>query len=155
MENHHSKSEQVHLTPLDHIVLQNGGHTSNTERLPIFLQKSKFDKPPGFGDLQYQIGRLRQEIAWYQEGHESLMGLFFETRDNYRDLRNCLKDMEHQSENARDQTVVFKKNIEYVSDMIQRSLQRVSHRLSTSENRLLQSLGIDLDDTVEQDIVVV
>ncbi|KAJ6088217.1 hypothetical protein N7486_009478 [Penicillium sp. IBT 16267x] len=78
------------LTPVDHIILKNGGQTVNTERLPIYLQTSKAARPPRFQDLQHDIGRLRQELAWHQEVQEALMGLFCDTREVYRLIHKAL-----------------------------------------------------------------
>jgi len=77
------------LNQLDHI-LQDGVHRLNTERLPIYLEAPMNVNPPHFGDLQQEIVRLRQELAWHQEAKEALMGLFGDTREVYRLLQKAL-----------------------------------------------------------------
>lgn len=84
------ESDSIMLTPLDHIILKNGGQTVNTERLPIYLQISKTDRPPRFQDLHHEIGRLRQELAWHQEVQQALMSLFCDTREVYRQIHQAL-----------------------------------------------------------------
>lgn len=142
----------ITLTPLDHIVLKNGGQTANTERLPVHLQASKTDRPPHFQDLHHEIGRLRQELAWHQEVHQALMGLFCDTREVYRMIHKALLKA---SAHYKDQTALqLAKDTQGAGFLLRESLQRVSRRLSESDSHLLEALGIALDDTSERDITV-
>ncbi|KAJ6076842.1 hypothetical protein N7499_008823 [Penicillium canescens] len=142
----------IPLNALDHI-LQDGVHTLNIERLPIYLEAPTNVNARHFGDLQQEIVRLRQELAWHQEAKEALMGLFGDTREIYRLLQKALIKArvqhggdKHFSELAND--------AQDASFLLRQCLQRASHRLSESESRLLEALGISLDDTNGRDITV-
>jgi hypothetical protein len=64
-----ANSQRIKLSRLDHIILQYSRKTNNTERLPIYLQESKYKQPPTFDELQREIGRLQEEIAFHQDAH--------------------------------------------------------------------------------------
>lgn len=148
-----SSSEMNELTRLDHIILQSGRKTVNTERLPIFLQISKDERPPSLHELQLEIGRLREEVALHQEAQATLMKLFGDTRDVYKFLREALRKA--SSLNTRDPGFLeLAFNVRDAGLMIQESLQEVSEGLTVSESKFLQALGISLDDTKGKDFSV-
>ncbi|KAJ5178861.1 hypothetical protein N7492_002071 [Penicillium capsulatum] len=124
------------------------------ERLPLYLQKSKHDPPPTFEDLQYEIGRLRQEVALHQEAQEAFMGLFSDTREVYQLLRDAL--IKASSRHCREPAFLeLAYDTQSIGLSIRQCLQRTSHRLSTSESRLLCALGIYLDDTASKDCIFI
>jgi predicted nucleic acid-binding protein len=143
-------SEVTELTRLDHIILQNGGKTVNTERLPIFLQISKNERSPTLEELQFEVGRLRQEVALHQEAQKTLMKLFNDTIDVYQLLREALRKA--ASRCTRDTSFLeLAYNVQDAGLMIQESLHGVSEKLTISESKFLQTLGISLDDTKGKD----
>jgi hypothetical protein len=138
--------------PLGH-TLQDGVHTLNIERLPIYLEAPTSANARHFDDLQQEIIRLRQELAWNQEAKEALMGLFGDTREIYRLLQKALLKARVQNSGGNP----FSKLVNDAQDasfLLRQCLQQVSHRLSDSESRLLEALGISLDDTNGRDITV-
>lgn len=146
-------SEVTDITRLDHIILQSGGRTVNTERLPIFLQLSKNERPPSLHELQFEIGRLREEVALHQEAQAALMKLFRASRDVYELLREALQKASLLD--TRDPGFLeLAFNVRDAGLMIQENLQQVSERLTVSESKFLQALGISLDDTEGKDFSV-
>ncbi|KAL4924645.1 uncharacterized protein BDV17DRAFT_284576 [Aspergillus undulatus] len=64
------------ITPTDHKVLGYGGTTSNIERLPSRLQRSKrssTDLHQQLEDLAYEISYLRAELQWQRESRQALL----------------------------------------------------------------------------------
>lgn len=147
-------SEVTELTRLDHIIFQSGRKTVNTERLPIFLEISKNEKPPTLEELQFEIGRLRQEVALHQEAQETLMKLFSDTKNVYNLLREALTRASSQSTRDTGAFLELACNVQDAGLMVQESLHEVSEKLTISENKLLEALGISLDDTKEKDFSV-
>lgn len=145
-----SNSQRTELTRLDHIILQYRGMTNNTKRLPIYLQKSKHEQPPTFEELQREIRRLRQEIAFHQEVLQALMPLFNNTREVYRLLRDALQKASPYC-NGEPAFLELAYNAQDAGLLIRQSLQNASKGLSSSEGRLLQAFGIILDDTSGKD----
>ncbi|KAJ6142213.1 hypothetical protein N7497_011312 [Penicillium chrysogenum] len=161
-----------------HHILQSGVHTLNTERLPIYLEAPTNVKPtnvkptnvkptnvkptnvkptnvnaPHLGDIQQELLRLRQELAWHQEAKEALLGLFGDTREVYRLLQKApLKaSVQHSGDNCFSELV---NDAQHAGFLLRQCLQRASYRLSESESHLLEALGISLDDTNGRDITV-
>lgn len=147
-------SEVTELTRLDHIILQSGGRTVNTERLPIFLEISKNERSPSLEELQFEIGRLRQEVALHQEAQETLMKLFSDTKNVYNLLRGALTRASSQSTRDTGGFLELAYNVQDAGLMIQESLHEVSEKLTISESKLLEALGISLDDTKGKDFSV-
>ncbi|KAJ5882274.1 uncharacterized protein N7529_000946 [Penicillium soppii] len=137
---------------LDHI-LQNGVHTLNTERLPIYLEASRNFNASYLSDLQQEVVRLRQESAWHQELKEAFIGLFRDAREVYRLLQKALLKarVQHGGENPLSELV---NNAQDAGFLLQQCLQRASHISSESESHLLEALGISLDDTNARDITL-
>jgi predicted RNA-binding Zn ribbon-like protein len=145
-----TNTQRAELTRLDHIILQYGGKTNNTERLPIFLEKSKHEQALSFEELQRDIGRLREEVAFHQEAQQALMTLFSDTREVYRLLRDALqKASPYYNEEPAFLELAY--SAQDAGLLIRHSLQKASQRLSSSEGRLLQAFGIILDDTSGKD----
>ncbi|CRL22213.1 unnamed protein product [Penicillium camemberti] len=146
-----------------HHILQSGVHTLNTERLPIYLEAPTNVKPtnvkptnvnaPHLGDIQQDLLRLRQELAWHQEAKEALLGLFGDTREVYRLLQKALlkASVQHSGDNCFSELV---NDAQHAGFLLRQCLQRASYRLSESESHLLEALGISLDDTNGRDITV-
>lgn len=145
-----ANSQRAELTRLDHIILQYGGKTNNTERLPIYLQKSKHEQPPTFKELQREIRRLREEVAFHQDAQQALMPLFSDTREVYRLLRDALQKASPYC-NGEPAFLELAYHTQDASLLIRQSLQKVSQRLSSSKDRFLQAFGIILDDTSGKD----
>ncbi|GKZ51806.1 hypothetical protein AbraIFM66951_007258 [Aspergillus brasiliensis] len=145
--------EDIEITTLDHIISQHGQKTVNIERLPSHLQKSKLDDPPTVRDLQREIGRLRQEIAFYQEVQKALLASFEGGREAYRVLRDALEPASvHQDLAQAFTTLAY--GARKAGIVIRQSLQTTSERLATSESDLLRSLEIPLDDSSEKDYTI-
>ncbi|KAE8423656.1 hypothetical protein BDV36DRAFT_306159 [Aspergillus pseudocaelatus] len=143
----------VEITILDHIISQNGQKTVNIERLPSQLQKSKLDAPPTVQDLQREIGRLRQEIAFYQEAQKALLASFEGSREAYRLLRDTLEAVVlHQDLGRAFMSLAY--SARKAGTVIQQSLRHTSEQLATSEGHLLRSLGISLDDSSTKDYTI-
>lgn len=137
---------------LDHI-LQSSVHTLNTERLPIYLEAPTNVNAPHLGDIQQELLRLRQELAWHQEAKEALLGLFGDTREVYRLLQKALLKarVQHSGDNYFSELV---NDAQHAGFLLRQCLQRASYRLSESESHLLEALGISLDDTNRRDVTV-
>lgn len=138
--------------PSNHIP-QSRVHTLNTERLPIYLEAATNVNGPHFSDLQQELVRLRQELAWHQEAKEALMDLFGDTRDTYRLLQKALLNarVHHSGDNSFSELVHY---VQHAGFLLRQCLQRVSYRLSESESCLLETLGISLDDSNGRDITL-
>jgi hypothetical protein len=137
-------------TPLDYLVSKHGQKTVNTERLPYQLKQSKFDPPPTLDDLQREIGRLRHEVAFHHESHRSMLRLFNDARDIYRQLQQALQLASQQNELS-DAFILVSSATQKAAATIQSSLSCVSDRLAACEAQFLLSLNIPLDDTKRND----
>ncbi|BAE61481.1 unnamed protein product [Aspergillus oryzae RIB40] len=92
------------ITPQDHLILQNGGTSSNIERLQSRLQQSKL--PPRslkkrVEDLAYENSYLKAELAWHTETKHALLQfreemytMFHRMEDALVELKNCLRNAE-------------------------------------------------------------
>ncbi|KAF5862043.1 hypothetical protein ETB97_012189 [Aspergillus alliaceus] len=135
---------------LDHIIFQNGGSTVNIDRLPGSLQKTKTEQPPTVEDLYREIGRLREEVAFYQETHHAMMGLFEETREAYRLLRDALQAASlHQDLPHAFMSVTY--SARKAGTAMQKALREASDKVAVCEKQFLRSFGISLDDTSTRD----
>jgi hypothetical protein len=141
------------ITALDHLISQNGHITVNVERLPSYLKQSKRHPASTIPDLQREIGRLRQEIAFHQEAHVSLMKLFGDVREIYRLIQDTLHlaSQQHLLVNA---FILLSSATKRAAANIHASLNRVSEKLAASDARFLLSYGIALDDTNTSDYAV-
>ncbi|GKZ98453.1 hypothetical protein AnigIFM59636_003248 [Aspergillus niger] len=135
--------EDIEITTLDHTIFQHGQKTANIERLPNHLQKSKLEDPPTVRDLQTEIGRLRQEIAFYQEAQKALLASFEGGREAYRVLRDALEPASVHQDLVHAFTALAY-GVQKAGIVIRQSLQTNSERLATSESDLLRSLEIPL-----------
>lgn len=63
------------VTPQDHRILCHGGTSSNLERLPSRLQKSKAPVRGHVEDLAYEISYLKAELSWNIESKQALLQL--------------------------------------------------------------------------------
>lgn len=66
------------ITPQDHEILQHGGTSSNIERLPSRLQRTKsFSRSmkKQIEDLAYEVSYLKAELAWHAESKQALLQL--------------------------------------------------------------------------------
>jgi hypothetical protein len=142
------------LSPLDHLICQSGHKTVNTERLPSCLRQSKLDPPPTMADLQREIGRLRQEVAFHQDAHMSLMRLFNDAREAYRLLQESLylAAQQHELSNA---FILISSTAQKARGIIQSSLNGVSDKLAACEAQFLLSYNIHVDDTSRNDYSII
>ncbi|KAK2731272.1 hypothetical protein FQN57_003539 [Myotisia sp. PD_48] len=73
------KGPCLDITSIDDVIRRNGGMTTSLERLPGQMKKFKGISPPHYHELvesKREIGRLRAEIAYYQDVQRALMSLF-------------------------------------------------------------------------------
>ncbi|EAL87730.1 hypothetical protein V6Z88_003724 [Aspergillus fumigatus] len=72
----YSIAEEV--TPQDHGILCGGGTSSNLERLPSRLQRSKTTSrsmKKQIEDLAYEVSYLKAELLWHSESKQALLQL--------------------------------------------------------------------------------
>lgn len=67
------------ITPIDHLILANGGTTTALERLPHQMQKSKKQPYADVEEMVREIGRLRQEVAHQQDINQAMLELHQKT----------------------------------------------------------------------------
>ncbi|KAA8647905.1 hypothetical protein EYZ11_011478 [Aspergillus tanneri] len=100
------------ITPVDHEILRHGGTSSNIERLPSRLQRSKrasMDVQQQLEDLVYDVSYLRAELQWQKESKQALLQ--------------------------------FQEDMFRIFHMIEDMLVQVTARLHNSEQRYFQLLG--------------
>ncbi|KAL4925806.1 uncharacterized protein BDV17DRAFT_270972 [Aspergillus undulatus] len=141
------------ITLLDHIISQHGHKTVAYERLPSVLQHAKTEPLPTIPDLQREIGRLRYEVIFHKERHESLIKLFSDVRIIYRLIEDSLQTAAQQHR-LHDAFMAISSASQQAALLIQGSLRYTSDRLAASEEQLLDSYGISLDDTHANDYSV-
>jgi hypothetical protein len=102
------------ITPVDHEILRHGGTSSNIERLPSRLQRSKrasTDIRQQLEDLVYDVSYLRAELQWQKESKQALLQ--------------------------------FQEDVFRIFHMIEDMLVQVTARLRDSEQRYFQVLGFE------------
>ncbi|KAF5861171.1 hypothetical protein ETB97_000545 [Aspergillus alliaceus] len=102
------------VTPVDHEILRHGGTSSNIERLPSRLQRSKrvsTDLRRQLEDLTYDVSNLRAELQWQKESKQALLQ--------------------------------FQEDVFRIFHMIEDMLVQVTARLRDSEQRYFQVLGFE------------
>ncbi|KAL4893420.1 hypothetical protein BDV59DRAFT_193232 [Aspergillus ambiguus] len=100
----YSISEEI--TPQDHQILRNGGTSSNIERLPSRLQRSKTifgSKTRYIENLTYEISYLKAELRWHTESKHALLqlqeemyGLFHKMEDALVKVNTRLQEAEQR-----------------------------------------------------------
>ncbi|KAL4993996.1 hypothetical protein BDV10DRAFT_12533 [Aspergillus recurvatus] len=141
------------LSLLDHVISQHGHKTVDYERLPSVLKHTKTEPPPTIVDLQRDIGRLRHEVLFHKERHESLLKLYNDVRHIYRLIEGSLQAAAQQ-EHLHDAFISVSSTSQQAARMIKASLRYTSGRLAAAEAQLLDSYGIALDDTHAKDYTV-
>jgi hypothetical protein len=132
-------------THLDHVISQHGHKTVNLERLPQYLKKSKSEPRPTIEDLQREIGRLRQEIAYQEESNRSLMHLHQCAREAYGILHESLQTGLFQG-SANHRSLSLYSAARKSELWLKKALRHVSEQFAASEARLLESYKISLED---------
>ncbi|KAL3459622.1 hypothetical protein BJX64DRAFT_279123 [Aspergillus heterothallicus] len=64
------------VTPQDHQIFCHGGTTSNIERLPSSLRRSKVpikSMKKQIEDLAYEVSYLKAEVSWHSESKQALL----------------------------------------------------------------------------------
>ncbi|QRD90582.1 hypothetical protein F9C07_2283815 [Aspergillus flavus] len=138
------------VSTLDHIIAQHGLRTVKIEQLPSSLQKSKTEPPPTIEDLQREIGRLRQELAFHQDVQVAFIKLLDDSREAYRLIQEALRTATIPNHPDYTTTMLCL-TVRKTGFMIKSALRQVSERLSASEVQLLNSYGIFMDDTFLDD----
>ena len=146
-------SEDIRITPLDHLILQNGGVTVNIERLPSHMQAAKCQPPPTLQQLLEENGRLREEIAYYQSALQSFMTLFEQSRESLRILQFALTEISYRGGPHKASAFLFQ-NSHQAFTVLKTALRKMSDEIATSEQGLLDYFGICLDDTSSKDFEV-
>lgn len=101
---HQNQARSVPIvTHLDHQIHMAGGTTTNLERLPRNLQASKVQDARDARDAEirilqmtHEIGRLRQEVSYYQESHKALTDYFKRSGEIYSQWARLLQDTTNQ-----------------------------------------------------------
>jgi hypothetical protein len=141
------------ITALDHTIFQRGHMTVNIERLPSSLQISKKDAPLTLTERIRENGRLRQEIAHYEELLGALRDVFEASKEVHRLLYEMLAELPcHPDEQNALASMAEKAGM--VFTLLRRALREASNRMMLSEGRLLEYFGISLDNTFIQDFTV-
>ena len=81
------------ITPADHQILCLGGTSSNLDRLPSRLQRSKALSPDmtvRFEELAYETSYLRAELQWHKETKQILLELQNKVVDIFTSLEDAL-----------------------------------------------------------------
>lgn len=102
------------ITPMDHEILRHGSTSSNLERLPSRLQRSKrvsTDLRQQLEDLSYEVGYLRAEVQWHKESKHALLQ--------------------------------FQEDVFRLFQSMEESLVRVNSRVRESERQYRTLLGLD------------
>jgi DNA repair ATPase RecN len=87
----YSIAEEV--TPQDHGVLCRGGTSSNLERLPSRIQRSKTtsrSKKTQIEDLAYEASYLKAELVWHSESKQALLQLQEQMYDLFHRMEDAL-----------------------------------------------------------------
>ncbi|KAJ5737363.1 uncharacterized protein N7483_002488 [Penicillium malachiteum] len=92
------------ITPTDHFILCQGGTSSNLERLPSRLERSKHQSPSlkrQFEDTAYEMSYLKAELQWHKESRQILLNLREQVLGIYQALEESLEEATvrlHESE---------------------------------------------------------
>jgi hypothetical protein len=147
-------SSDIVITPIKHTLYQQGHKTTDIERLPIILEASKNEVPPTIIDLLRENGRLRQEVAYHQELSGALMEILESTKVARRILDEALLQIPYLPD-AQSTLAVLREKMSIAYGVIKEGFRKSSHRIYSSESRLLEFFGIKLDDTEGRDFDVI
>lgn len=81
------------ITPTDHDILRHGGTSSNIERLPSRIQRSKLSSPNSrqkIEDLAYEVSYLKAEVQWQKENKQIFLQFHQRIFDIFRAMEDAL-----------------------------------------------------------------
>jgi molecular chaperone GrpE (heat shock protein) len=90
------------ISPLDHKILSGGGSTTATERLPSQLQQAKAARQQNLMKQNWENGRLRREIALYEDRQRALACLYHQClgiQESFSQAMNSASKEIDESEN--------------------------------------------------------
>lgn len=147
-------SSDIPITPLNHALHQRGLKTTDLERLPSSLKASKSESSPTIVDLLRENGRLREEIAYHQALSTALIGILESTKRARRILDEALLEVDFFLDST-SALNVLKENAISAYNILKEGLKDSSHKIYSSECRLLTFFGIALDETEGRDFNVI
>ncbi|KAJ6024795.1 hypothetical protein N7540_005592 [Penicillium herquei] len=125
-----------------------------SQDLPIFLEAEN-EQATAYRDARQsdEIHEILLTLERHREAKETIMTLFEEVRDIYRELQRVLLQARRQLEELGPGAFSrLLTDTQQVTFCLRQSLQRASEKLSDSESKLLEDLGIVIDDTSGNDI---
>lgn len=81
------------ITPTDHEILRHGGTSSNIERLPSRIQRSKLSSPnyrQKIEDLAYEVSYLKAEVQWQKENKQIFLQFHQRMFELFRAMEDAL-----------------------------------------------------------------
>ncbi|GBF62521.1 hypothetical protein TMEN_5067 [Trichophyton mentagrophytes] len=146
-----ASSGDINISPLDHRIYQNGGLTTNIERLPSQLQATKSQLRVTTEEFIRENSRLREELAYYKSIQQALIIILERSKESIRLLQTTLSNVSYRNEASN----AILKASHQVLLLLRDGLRRMSEKVTISEQRLLNYFGIALDDTRNEDIKII